>query len=119
MNELLNILTDLLDEIRDQLPTATEDQKNDLRALVRSYTEMVNQMDGVPSAGLSWTKEEDTRLKQAYQAGLSFDVLAQKHGRTRSAIVSRLAKLGIDTTESVKSASQLIAEARARLKGKS
>jgi hypothetical protein len=128
MNEFLDIMTDLLDEIRIRLPSATEDQKNDLRGLVRAYAEMVNRMDGVPSAGLSWSDDEELRLLQACQAGTSLEDLAKKHGRTFTAIVSRLNRLGVDTAKPLKptrqpdklkyptqSPASLIAAARARL----
>src|SRR5260221_9991823 len=97
MNEFLDILTDLLDEIRDRLSSATEDQKNDLRGLVRAYTEMVNRMDGVGSAGLSWSKDEERKLLQAYNSeGVNIDDIAKKHGRTSQAITSRLKRLGVN-----------------------
>ena len=127
MNEFLDILTDLLDEFRSGLPSATEDQKNDLRGLVRAYTDMVNRMDGIPSAGLSWSDDEELRLFQGYQAGMSIDDLAKKHGRTFQAIVSRLNRLGVDTAKPLKptrqpdklryptqSPAQLIAAAKAK-----
>src|ERR1700747_3090011 len=99
MNELLNILTELLDEIRNRLPMATEDQKNDLRGLVRAYNQMINGMDGVANAGLSWTATEETELLKAYGDGMSFQDLAAKHSRTLGAIVARLDKLVIDTAK--------------------
>lgn len=46
------------------------------------------------SAGTPWTKEEDARLGQEFDAGMTVAQIALQHGRTSGAITSRLVKLG-------------------------
>jgi aspartate oxidase len=42
------------------------------------------------SQGARWTREEDEELAAAVRAGADLAVIAEQHGRTGSAIVSRL-----------------------------
>ena len=41
-----------------------------------------------------WTEEEDERLSQNFGNRIEFDEIARAHGRSRSAIISRLIGLG-------------------------
>jgi hypothetical protein len=60
---------------------------------VRTRKEMKKK--GLPAnAGKPWSEEEDNRLLAAYDGGLPIPELAEAHGRTRSAISSRLVKFG-------------------------
>lgn len=46
------------------------------------------------NSGKSWTSEEDDSLKKAFRQHVSMFELADRHGRTGNALVSRLVKLG-------------------------
>src|SRR5260370_21402230 len=45
------------------------------------------------SPGARWTGEEDEELVAAVRAGADLAMIAEQHGRTRSAIVSRLLRM--------------------------
>ena len=49
---------------------------------------------GPQNSGKLWTQEEDDRLAQAFDAGMSVKVLAAEHQRSAFAIKSRLLRLG-------------------------
>ncbi len=51
------------------------------------------------SAGTRWTSAEDAMLRSEYDGGMPIGDIATQHGRTRSAITMRLAKLGKITIE--------------------
>lgn len=46
------------------------------------------------NAGKPWTKEEDASLLEAFDAGKPVKELADRHGRTKGAIQSRLVRHG-------------------------
>lgn len=46
-------------------------------------------------AGEPWSDQEEQRLSEAFQAGVTFAQLAERHQRSRAAISSRLARLGL------------------------
>ncbi|MFP5245374.1 MAG: hypothetical protein ACLGH0_01680 [Thermoanaerobaculia bacterium] len=46
------------------------------------------------SAGLPWSSEEDARLGQEFDSGMTVAQIALQHGRTSGAITARLVKLG-------------------------
>lgn len=48
-----------------------------------------------PRAGAVWLKDEDELLRQRFAAGHSLKGLMAAHGRTASAITSRLVRLGL------------------------
>lgn len=50
--------------------------------------------DRPPNAGKAWSREEDARLANGFDRGVSLEVLAQIHARTLASIQSRLEKLG-------------------------
>lgn len=60
----------------------------------KSYFAFIRQQ--IPQAYSPWSEEEDVRLRQGRERDLSVDDLAQAHDRTRGAIESRLARLGLD-----------------------
>lgn len=45
-------------------------------------------------AGEPWTAEEDAKLCQLWDSGLTAKALSDEHGRTKGAIESRLVRLG-------------------------
>lgn len=47
-----------------------------------------------PSAGARWTEEEDAKLVEEYNSGLSIKEIAEIHERSNGAILSRLIKQG-------------------------
>src|SRR5689334_268643 len=49
---------------------------------------------GLANAGRPWSQEEDARLGRAFDDGISIEMLAQEHKRSRFAIEARLVKLG-------------------------
>lgn len=55
-----------------------------------------------PAAGAPWSVEEDMRLAQEHDSGMSVAQIAQEHGRTSGAITLRLIKLGRIDAASVK-----------------
>ena len=64
-------------------PAATTDPQN-ARTRATKFT----------SAGTPWSGEEDTRLGQEFDAGMTIAQIALRHGRTSGGISSRLVKLG-------------------------
>lgn len=46
------------------------------------------------NSGLAWDEQEDAKLAEEFDAGMSLPELAKSHGRTRGAITARLEKLG-------------------------
>jgi hypothetical protein len=58
------------------------------------------------SPGARWTGEEDEELVAAVRAGADLAVIAEQHGRTRSAIVSRLLRM-IPAREAIPEEEQL------------
>ena len=65
-------------------------------ALLKSDAQLpaVRVRDRLPSAWAPWTREEDERLCQEFDAGRTTAQIALQHGRTSGAIQSRLVKLG-------------------------
>jgi hypothetical protein len=50
--------------------------------------------EGLENAWLPWTTEEETRLIEAFDQGVTLETLASKHRRKIGGIKSRLIKLG-------------------------
>jgi len=55
------------------------------------------------SAGTPWSAEEDGRLGQEFDSGMTIAQIALQHGRTSGGITSRLVKLGRIDPATVKS----------------
>lgn len=51
--------------------------------------------DPLRNAGKPWTNEEDVRLQKAYIAKRKISDIANEHGRSNGAIISRLEHLGL------------------------
>jgi hypothetical protein len=47
-----------------------------------------------PNCGRSWSHAEDAQVCSEFERGVGFSKIAEVHGRTRGAIVSRLQRLG-------------------------
>jgi len=65
-----------------------------IRALFVATTALEHTANTPPTAGSAWSSEEERKLIERFEAGVSPAEIAQEHGRTRGAIVSRLVKLG-------------------------
>ena len=74
---------------------------------VRALFEAMRAVDGGPApaverksalpqsgSGSRWTRDEESRLTSAFDAGKSVDELARAHNRSRIAIEARLVRLG-------------------------
>ena len=68
-----------------------------IRALLRSADALAARsfVDLPPNAGAPWDDEQDEDLETAFRRGVPFDSIADRMGRTRGAIISRLKKLGL------------------------
>lgn len=81
-------------------PTAPLDEPLVIRAL---YSAVLHLKQGQPAqpkatppkAGSGWSLEEDQELIRQFKANLPLRVIADSHQRTRGAIQSRLARLGL------------------------
>ena len=93
VQDFIDCLTELPAQLKLLVPSATEEQRNDLRGLLRASTDLLNQVDGLANSGLSWSTVEDSNVLVGHRAGLSIDDLAKKHSRSSGAIRSRLHKL--------------------------
>jgi hypothetical protein len=61
-----------------------------------------NNADGAPLRhGLSWSADEDDRLRTAFQAGDPIAVIASAHERKIGAITARLVRLGLISEDGV------------------
>jgi hypothetical protein len=47
-----------------------------------------------PNCGKSWSRAEEAQVCSEFERGMPFSKMAELHGRTRGAIVSRLEQLG-------------------------
>jgi hypothetical protein len=90
-------LDDLLATIKQQRLKEQSPQRDDA-AVGTSYQERLEQIrQRYPRAYEKWTEEEDTRLRQAHQAGAKQKELVLLLQRQSGAIESRLRKLGLTT----------------------
>ncbi|CAM2163163.1 hypothetical protein BC2230_120091 [Burkholderia cepacia] len=67
---------------------------NALRTAAATCHQNVEASPKPSNAGHAWPPEEDTRLLANFDAGVTPEELARKHGRTTGAIKSRLVKHG-------------------------
>jgi hypothetical protein len=70
---------------------------NAVTVVKKSYFIFQKKMNPVEPAkkGVPWTKEEDRNLIDAFKENPSLEQLAKKHERSRTAIETRLVKLGL------------------------
>ena len=71
------------------------------------------------NVGRAWSAEEEETLTAAFQEGESLLILAQRHGRTPTAIEARLEKLGLVQPEDRKTSNRFIASRGAAQRPKS
>jgi hypothetical protein len=71
-------------------------------AFLKSDTGRAPRSKTFTAAGAPWSAEEDARLGQEFDAGLTVAQIALQHGRTSGAITSRLVKIGRLDPEKVK-----------------
>jgi hypothetical protein len=71
-----------------------------IEALKRVEATQRRQQDLPEKAGQAWDAQEDERLCEGFDQGLTIRELAQQHQRTPGAIQSRLEKLGKQTPRS-------------------
>jgi hypothetical protein len=57
-------------------------------------TEVAHQNKKPPNAGQPWKSNEDQQLLTEFHSRIPFDEIAQRHGRTRGAIVAHLVHVG-------------------------
>ena len=96
--ELLRGLADGIDPITGaRLPDESVYNRPEIiRALHFALQTIQDQADGMAAvnAGRTWNADEEARLLQEYEAGLSVEAIARRHGRSTGAIETRLSELG-------------------------
>lgn len=97
----LNDLTDNMDIRR--LPYLSDKDVKRLKKYLKAYKQLM----GVPTYSVEecrreypnaydpWTEEDDARLMELWREGLSLDEIADRFGRKRGAIISRMKKLDL------------------------
>ena len=97
----LNDLSDNMDIRR--LPYLSDKDVKRLKKYLKAYKQLM----GVPTYSVEacrreypnaydpWTEEDDARLMELWREGLSLDEIADRFGRKRGAIISRMKKLGL------------------------
>lgn len=71
------------------------------------------------NVGRSWSVDEETNLATAFRNGDSLAVLAERHGRTPTAIEARLEKMGLVTPQERVTSNRFIASRGAAQRPKS
>jgi hypothetical protein len=61
-----------------------------------------NRTTSLTAAGTAWSADEDARLGQEFDGGMTVSQIALQHGRTSGGITARLVKLGRIDPASVK-----------------
>lgn len=96
--QLLRALADGLDPSSGEpLPDESIYNRPEIiRALHCVLQTLQNQSAAAPvsNAGRSWRAEEEAQLLREYDAGLSVEEIARRHGRSTGAIETRLTELG-------------------------
>lgn len=82
------------DQVISILETLTEGQPEFVVEALGTAIEVLRKDKRPVAAGTAWTEEEEARLCAAYDAGTPIREIAERHGRTRFAITSRLVKCG-------------------------
>ena len=80
-----------------RIPSDTFHSADTVRALFAAASLLKNARNGntkFVAAGTPWSSEEDSRLTQEFERGMTVAQIALQHGRTSAAITSRLVKLG-------------------------
>ncbi len=89
-------------EIETEIPLVIEvvkqqitKQKVESIEVIKDPEYIIKARINYPRAYKSWTIDEDTKLKEEYQSGMSIKQIATNHRRKSGAITSRLKKLGL------------------------
>ena len=80
-----------------RIPSETFHSADTVRALFAAASLLKSARNGntkFVAAGTPWSSDEDARLTQEFDSGMSVAQIALQHGRTSAAITSRLVKLG-------------------------
>ena len=98
-NEALPIVRSLADgrDPQSGAPLPQESvfhQPQVIRALFAAAAALELSANKPAAAGGPWSSEEEQKLIERFDAGLAPADIAQAHGRTKGAIISRLVKLG-------------------------
>ncbi len=97
----LNDLTDNMDIRR--LPYLSDKDVKRLKKYLKAYKQLMGEptysveatRQEYPNAYDPWTDVDDARLVEWWHDGVSLDELAERFGRKRGAIISRMKKLGL------------------------
>ena len=97
----LNDLTDNMDIRR--LPYLSDKDVKRLKRYLKAYKQLMGVSTysveacrrEYPNAYDPWTEEDDAKLAELWREGLSLDEIAERFGRKRGAIISRMKKLGL------------------------
>ena len=97
----LNDLTDNMDIRR--LPYLSDKDVKRLKKYLKAYKQLMGVSTysveacrrEYPNAYDPWSEEDDERLTEWWREGLSLDEIADRFGRKRGAIISRMKKLGL------------------------
>jgi hypothetical protein len=80
-----------------RIPNETFHSADTVRALFAAASLLKGARNGntkFVAAGTPWSSEEDSRLTQEFDNGMTIAQIALQHGRTSGGITSRLVKLG-------------------------
>jgi hypothetical protein len=80
-----------------RIPNETFHSADTVRALFAAASLLKGARNGntkFVAAGTPWSSEEDSRLTQEFDGGMTVAQIGLQHGRTSGAITSRLVKLG-------------------------
>lgn len=97
--EIISVLAEGVDPTTGELLDA--DNVCNKVEVVRAFYTVIEALDkkrrnDLPeNAGKPWTKDEETRLVELYNSGLSKKEISDKLGRTTGSISSRLDRLGL------------------------
>ena len=126
--EILQTLVQGYDPLTgDELPPGSVLQKAEvIRALLAGISALqagaaraLRRSQLPENVGRAWTAEEEDNLTAAFNEGESLGELAQRHGRTPTAIEARLEKLGLVKPEERVTANRFIASRGASQRPKS
>ena len=96
--ELLSALADGVDPFTGEL--LPQNHICNQPEMIRAFHEILNVIPSSKkkcpprNAGKPWTEIEEEKLLDEFDSGMATSAIAREHGRSRGAIVSRLADLG-------------------------
>ena len=99
--ELLSALADGTDPFTGEI--LPQDHVCNKPEMIRAFHEILNALPSPEkknqprNAGSPWTDIEEEKLLDEFDSGMTITAIAKEHGRSKGAIESKLAKLGIIT----------------------